>query len=75
MRRYKSAVRERNIQVEGHRGFTSNLPVKLVEGWEEMCQMWERAPHPKKVPNPYDTEEICQSSPRFLETYSLFRVL
>ena len=59
MQRYKSAVRERNIQVEGHHGFTLTLPENLVEGWEGMCQTWEKAPNLRKVPNPYETEELC----------------
>ena len=59
MRCYKSAICERNIQVEGHRGFTLTLLENLVEGWEGMCQMWEKAPNPKKVLNLYETEELC----------------
>lgn len=60
MRRYRSAVRERNVQVEGHRGFTATLPPELVAQWEAMCVKWETTPHPRKVKNPYDTPGACE---------------
>lgn len=74
MRRYKAAVRERNIQVEGHRGFTSTLPQALVQQWEDMCITWEEAPHPKKkVPNPYEKQGIRKSFPSvLLDRYFIF---
>lgn len=63
MRRYRSAIRERNIQVEGHRGFTATVPEVLTTKWERMCVAWEAAPHPKKeVKNPYQTSGICKPS-------------
>lgn len=55
MRRYKAAIRERNIQVEGHKGFTATLPQGLVDSWEDICRMWENTPHPRQVKNPYHT--------------------
>ena len=58
MRRYKAAIRERNIQVEGHRGFSSTLPKLLTIKWEAMCRAWDVAEHPKKVSNPYKSEGI-----------------
>lgn len=61
MRRYRSAIHERNVQAEGHRGFTATLPEELVAKWGEMCVAWELAPYPKKdVKNPYETSGICQ---------------
>ncbi len=56
MRKYKAALAERNIQVEGHRGLTSCLNTKLVASWEAMCVAWEVEGLPKKVPNPYETD-------------------
>lgn len=61
MRWYKAAVRERNIQTEGHRGFTATLPRKLVNSWEDMCRTWESTPHPKQVKNPYHTAGACKA--------------
>lgn len=61
MRRYRAAIRERNIQVEGHRGLTTTLPEGLATVWEGMCLKWERASHPKaQVKNPYETNNICE---------------
>lgn len=53
MRRYKAAVRDRNVQVEGHRGFTATLPQELVESWEAVCVAWEHSPGSKRVKNPF----------------------
>lgn len=61
MRRYRAAVYERNIQVEGHRGFTATLSEELVERWEELCVAWERDCFPKQSENPYTTDGICKS--------------
>ena len=47
MRRYKSALKERNLQVEGHRGFTAVIPQATVTEWERMCEAWDSAPYPK----------------------------
>lgn len=60
MRKYKAAIRERNIQVEGHRGFTATLSEEMVGRWEELCMEWERDPFPKKAENPYVTDGICK---------------
>lgn len=59
MRRYKAAIRDRNLQVEGHRGFTATLPEELVEEWEAMCEAWERSPSSKLIKNPYATDGSC----------------
>lgn len=59
MSRYKAAVVERNIQVEGHRGLTQSLEASLVAKWEKMCEDWENDGFPKSKPNPYRTEGSC----------------
>jgi hypothetical protein len=56
MRKYKAALAERNIQLEGHRGLTTSLDPTLVAKWEAMCAIWEGDPLPKKAPNPYETD-------------------
>ena len=57
MRRYASAIVERNVQAEGHRGLTSSLPAHFVQKWEQMCLDWDNSPWPKKtVANPFETE-------------------
>jgi hypothetical protein len=53
MRKYKAALAERNIQVEGHRGLTVSLDAQLIAKWDSMCTVWEADGIPKKVPNPY----------------------
>lgn len=60
MRRYKAAVCERNIQVEGHRGFTATISKDLVDRWEEVCLTWERDSFPKRAENPYVMDGICK---------------
>ena len=56
MRRYKNAIRDRNVQVEGHRGFTENIGLGAIQRWETICVEWERDPFPKKKPSPYMTK-------------------
>ncbi|KAF8954794.1 hypothetical protein BDZ97DRAFT_1927721 [Flammula alnicola] len=56
LRRYKAAVKDRNLQVEGHRGLTASLDPKLVGGWEKMCVDWDEDTFPKKKKNPYHLE-------------------
>ena len=53
-------MEERNIQVEGHRGFTQTLDASLVRRWEEMCRTWELDGVPKKAKNPYHTEGLSE---------------
>lgn len=75
MRRYRAAVRERNLQVEAHRGLTATLPDGLAQTWEAMCVVWESAPHPKKeVENPYHTEGLCKCSEERIKAEA-YRVL
>lgn len=60
-KKFKAAVAERNIQVEGHRGLTESLDKGLVKSWKAMCIAWENAPFPKKgKKNPYETETTCK---------------
>lgn len=55
IRRYKTAVSERNKQAEAHRGFTESLPPGLIDEWEQMCVDWDTDGFPKTVPSPYKT--------------------
>jgi len=65
-RKYKHAVAERNIQSEGHRGFTASLEEADVKKWDLMCVNWEHDQAlPKKTPNPYHIASLC-------EVYRLF---
>jgi hypothetical protein len=59
MTRYKAAIAERNIQVEGHRGLTESIDPRLVAKWEKLCMEWEGDSFPKTKPNPYQTEGSC----------------
>jgi len=60
MSRYKTALAERNRQVEGHRGLTSSLEETLVAKWESICVAWEEDEYPKTCENPYETDDICE---------------
>ncbi|KAG6914020.1 hypothetical protein DXG01_002895, partial [Tephrocybe rancida] len=62
MQRYKGAIQLRNLQVEGHRGFTASMmPGKAVE-WEEMCIAWETNPsYPRKVKSPLISDVVSIS--------------
>ena len=59
MSKYKAAIIERNIQVEGHRGLTESLDPMLVARWEKMCLEWESDSFPKTKANPYYTAGLC----------------
>jgi len=61
MRRYRNAICDRNVQVEGHRGLTASLTSDLVQKWEKLCVEWEKYPWPKKKPSPFFTEEAFLS--------------
>ncbi|KAF8057953.1 hypothetical protein FPV67DRAFT_1676638 [Lyophyllum atratum] len=62
MRRYKAAVRLRNIQVEGHRGFTASMPPDKVDAWRAICVAWEEdTAYPRKAPSPLISEVVCIS--------------
>ncbi|KAJ3501027.1 hypothetical protein NLJ89_g9529 [Agrocybe chaxingu] len=57
----KEAIREWNIQIEGHRGLTASLDKEVVQKWEAMCSSWEEDGIPRTKPNPYHTEGISLS--------------
>ncbi|PPQ76700.1 hypothetical protein CVT26_004470 [Gymnopilus dilepis] len=56
-RRYKAAVAERNLQIEGHKGLTAVLKPAVVQQWETMCVEWEEAGYPKAKKNPYEVKD------------------
>ena len=58
LRKYKVAVADHNIQVEGHRGLTDSLNPNLVQMWEQMCIDWEEDAFPKMKKNPYHDDSI-----------------
>jgi len=60
LQRYKSAVADRNIQREGHRGLTKSLESSLVAKWEHMCSEWEAEGFQKTKKNPYATDGISE---------------
>jgi hypothetical protein len=61
MRRYRSALADRNVQVEGHRGLSALLADETVQKWESICVARENDNFPKKMKNPYHTEGIGKS--------------
>ena len=67
LRRYKSAIADRNIQQEGHRGLTESLEKDLVAQWEAMCVDWENDGLPRKKKNPYETEGVSKFTIHFLQ--------
>jgi len=60
LRRYKSAVADRNVQREGHRGLTESLEGPLVNKWELMCSEWEAEGFKKTKKNPYATDGVSE---------------
>ncbi|KIJ89698.1 hypothetical protein K443DRAFT_72397, partial [Laccaria amethystina LaAM-08-1] len=58
MKKYTTAIRQRNVQAEGHRGFTNTLPKELALEWEKMCEEWDRAMYPKQAGNPFLTRGL-----------------
>ena len=58
VRKYKVAVADRNIQVEGHCGLMDSLNPNLVQMWEQMCINWEEDAFPKTKKNPYHDDSI-----------------
>jgi len=57
-RKYRIAVADRNIQVEGHRGLTATLENEVVKRWEAICIQWEQEDFPKKSKNPYESDTV-----------------
>ncbi|PBK63572.1 hypothetical protein ARMSODRAFT_1023775 [Armillaria solidipes] len=60
-RKYMAAIKEQNVQVEGHRGFSAGLPEDLVSQWEKVCMEWEDDSFPKMVENPFAVNEDYMS--------------
>lgn len=61
--RYKAAVAERNVQVEGHRGLSNTVTTEQLAQWEKVCREWEAAPFPKDgVKNPYHVASLGKCS-------------
>jgi hypothetical protein len=57
LRKYQTAISDRNQQSEAHRGFTASLPKELVAEWRVMLKDWENATYPKyknAKTNPYE---------------------
>lgn len=60
IRKYKAAIRDRNLQVESHRGFTSTIAEDVVIKWEDICTAWEADQYNKSAKSPYYAEENCK---------------
>ena len=60
-RKYKTAVADRNVQNEAHRGLNSGLSQALQDQWEDICNVWDHDEFPKKQKNPYQADGICES--------------
>ena len=75
LRKYKAAVADRNIQVEGHRGLTDSLDPEVVETWEKMCIDWEEDIFPKTKKNPYHDDSISTPSYFLFGCFSLVSML
>jgi len=58
LRRYKSAVADRNIQQEGHQGLSESVGEALTQKWEKLCIAWEQEIFPKTKKNPYETDGV-----------------
>ncbi|KAG6905239.1 hypothetical protein DXG01_004049 [Tephrocybe rancida] len=60
MRKYKGAVKLRNLQVEAHRGFTASMPLEKVNRWRETCEAWEADNHYlRKAVSPFVSDAVC----------------
>lgn len=64
LKKYHSAVSERNKQAEAHRGFSASLPPELLAEWEEMCRLWSADAFPKTAPSPFKTVEAGKPQDR-----------
>ncbi|KAG6848447.1 hypothetical protein H0H93_016880 [Arthromyces matolae] len=62
MRKYKGAIRLRNVQKEAHRGFTASIDATKVAEWESMCSKWETdRTYPRKTPSPFVSDVVVIS--------------
>ncbi len=59
-RKYKAAIKEQNVQVEGHCGLSANLPADLVETWDKLCVQWENDRFPKSMENLFHVDGECE---------------
>ncbi|KAH9476591.1 hypothetical protein JR316_0010503 [Psilocybe cubensis] len=60
LRRYRDAIAQRNIQTEGHKGFSESIKAvnsELLVRWEKMCVDWETEGFPKTKKNPYEMKD------------------
>ena len=57
LHRYKSAVSDRNLQKEAHRGISASFEDKVLKVWTSMCIAWEADGFPKSAPNPFHVTE------------------
>ncbi|KAL0566206.1 hypothetical protein V5O48_015811 [Marasmius crinis-equi] len=57
-RRYVQAVKDRNQQVEAHRGLTVSLPEELRQSWEARCRDWESRPWDDKGDSPFTSTQL-----------------
>ncbi|KAL0572490.1 hypothetical protein V5O48_009477 [Marasmius crinis-equi] len=56
-RRYVNTIKERNLQVEAHRGLSKALPEGLERDWEQKCREWDQSKCGDKVVNPYRAQK------------------
>ena len=75
LQKYKAAVTDRNIQVEGHHGLTDSLDLEVVKTWEKMCIDWEEDIFPKTKKNPYHDDNISMPSYFLFGHFSLVSML
>ncbi|KAL0565320.1 hypothetical protein V5O48_016705 [Marasmius crinis-equi] len=52
-KRYVNAIKDRNLQMEAHRGLSKALPKGLEEEWEALCEQWDRSERGDKLVSPY----------------------
>lgn len=62
LKKFKSAVAERNVQREGHQGLSEPLSAETLSSWEKVCIEWEEDSFPKKKENPYKIDGASKSS-------------
>lgn len=63
LRKYKAAVKERNLQTEAHEGLTKSVDSAVANQWERLCKEWEEDSFPKVKKNPYHTPDSRKCTP------------
>ncbi len=58
--KYKVAIKEHNMQVEGHHGLSANLLAHLVALWDALCEVWKDDTFPKTAENPFHVDRECR---------------